>query len=288
MKPSSGFLLLMALSGSVAFQQPTFSARTTTRTTTTRTVWTRTPLQLSSNYFEQDPLSSAENGNGSKNIPAFRPLKRPVKLFDPYGTPLAQTVQNKNNKDDDDVAFRYAAASAPPPPPPSPPSAPIAETAPEIPQQQMEQQQMMEQPPQQQQPLQQQQQPQMRQQQPPQQPPQEQTRRSSFGRDSEFDKVEVSSFLNDPEFKRRVNDIHTYFDLFDDPQAEWSSSEYIRREHHRRKKERKKLGHSQRVGTALEVSGSESLQLYARDNKGNQVGSGKRLVRYTRPSQGNQ
>ncbi|KAG7341876.1 hypothetical protein IV203_006968 [Nitzschia inconspicua] len=266
MNPSSGLIMLMALSGCSAFhQKPTFS--TTTRT---RTVWARTPLQLSSNLFEQDPLSSAENGNGAKNIPAFRPLKRPVKLFDPYGTPLAQTVQNKSNKkEDENVGVRYAAASAPPPP--SPPSAPIAETAPEIPQQQMEQ------------PPQQQQQPQMKQ-----QPPQEQTRRSSFGRDSEFDKVEVSSFLNDPEFKRRVNDIHTYFDLFDDPQAEWSSSEYIRREHHRRKKERKKLGHSQRVGTALEVSGSESLQLYARDNKGNQVGSGKRLVRYTRPSQGNQ
>mmetsp|Transcript_334 Transcript_334/g.490 ORF Transcript_334/g.490 Transcript_334/m.490 type:complete len:116 (+) Transcript_334:3-350(+) len=105
---------------------------------------------------------------------------------------------------------------------------------------------------------------------------QQQQQGSYFSRDAEFDKVEVSSLQNDPEFKRRLNDCQTYFDLFDNPQAEWSSSEFIRKEHHRRKKERKRLGHYQRMGEAREVSGSESLQIGGPAKK--------RLVRYTGPS----
>jgi hypothetical protein len=80
---------------------------------------------------------------------------------------------------------------------------------------------------------------------------------SWFALAAEFDKLDTSTYMNDPEFVRRLNDVTTYWDLFDDPNAEWTSSEFIRREHHRRKKEKRKMDHHD--GHARDVSGSETL-----------------------------
>jgi multidrug efflux pump subunit AcrA (membrane-fusion protein) len=76
---------------------------------------------------------------------------------------------------------------------------------------------------------------------------------------SEFDKISVSSWMNDPVFREKLNDSAQYFDLFDHPEAEWSSSEFIRKEHHRRKRERKRIGASVISGRARDASESETL-----------------------------
>lgn len=347
-----GFLVVAILAGlsgsSDAFQRqmPAFhSHRVTFPTTTT----------MFSDLFEQDPLSSAERGNGAKSIPQYKPLRRPVKRFNSFEgsepqfqqqqdelpvpeatasapsnsvvrpvrsqqpmTPSMAQAMSQQPKQQRTVAYQpksyqpkmfgpviikketetISEAEMPAPSVPqvsvqeetrevsqeeptalpsvsSPQAEAVAElqqpladvqeqAAPTMPQP-TEQQELS--PPQASQP-----QPSQVQQPPP--PPPQPAKKSYFQIASEFDRIDASSWQNDPDFRRRLNDFATYFELFDDPQAEWSSSEFIRKEHHRRKKERRKLGHFQRMGQAMEVSDSESLTISPK-------GQGpKRFVRY--------
>ena len=164
--------------------------------------------KLPASFFETDPLSSGEQGNNAGQTPAYKPMKRPVKVYNPRSAAVGSPVTPEAN--------------------PTPAAGTPQARAPQS------------------------------------------SARSYFSIASEFDRLETSTYMNDPEFQRRLYDYTDYWDLFDHPEAEWSSSEFIRKEHHRRKKEKRKIRQS--GGAPRDASGSETLYVGSRPQK--------RLVRF--------
>ncbi|KAL3911454.1 MAG: hypothetical protein SGARI_001642, partial [Bacillariaceae sp.] len=194
-------LLVVSLAPGTAFQLPTSPSSTTM-------------TKHSASFFETDPLSSSEQGNNAGKTPAYKPMKRPVKVYNPGSAVAGSPVAPGAN-----------------PAPGSGPAQAGGST--------------------------------------------QSSARSYFSIASEFDRVETSTYMNDPEFQRRLYDYTDYWDLFDHKEAEWSSSEFIRKEHHRRKKEKRKLRQS--GGAPTDSSGSETLYVGGRPRK--------RLVRFGEQAQ---